>query len=232
MERAGAATKGEKPAEPTRAVDRALRLLEVLAGSDVSLSLMDGARKAGLPVSTASRLLRSLESAGFAVRGADGRYLVGGRFLKVAATALTSRPYLRAAHFHLEELTKATGESSYLAVADESRALAIYVQQVPSPHAIRHWDGLGRTVPLRGTAVGSALRGCTGPGGYALKSGGVEPDVTAVAAPVRWLGEIVAALSVVGPTFRMTDRETERVGRLVVAHAAEISSASPPGRGG
>lgn len=132
------------------------------------------------PTTTVSRLLRSLESSGFATREQDGRYLVGNHFLRVAATVLGSRPYLRTARPHLEALVEETGESAYLAVPDRPRGLAIYVQHVPSRQAIRHWDGLGQAVPMRGTA----LRGCAGPAGYAIRRHSVEPEVIAMAAPV------------------------------------------------
>lgn len=210
--------------EFTRAVDRALRLLGILAESEAPVSLMDGSREADLPPSTASRLLRSLESSGFAFRDREGRYLVGSRFLKIAATALNSRPYLRTGRLHLELLSEETGESAYIGIADESRQCVIYVQHVPSRHAIRHWDGLGRIVPIEGTAIGDALTGRAGPKGYAVKRGGVEPDVTAVAAPVRWFDKVVAAISVIGPTFRISDADARRIGGLVAAHADAISA--------
>jgi DNA-binding IclR family transcriptional regulator len=212
----------------TRAVDRALKLLSILADSEEPVSLMDGSREAGLPPTTASRLLRSLESSGFASRDREGRYLVGSRFLKIAATALNSRPYLRAGRLHLELLSAETGESAYIGVADESRQCVIYVQHVASPRAIRHWDGLGRVVPIKGTAIGAALTGRVGPKGYAVKRGGVEPDVTAIAAPVCWFDKRVAAISVIGPTFRISDADASRYGELVAAHADAISATAAP----
>lgn len=218
---------GRSP-EFTRAVDRALRLLSILAESEDAVSLMDGSREAGLPPTTASRLLRSLESSGFVSRDRAGRYLVGSRFLKIAATALNSRPYLRTGRLHLEVLAEETGESAYLGVADESRQCVIYVQHVPSQRAIRYWDGLGRIVPIKGTAIGAALTGQAGPKSYIVKQGGVEPDVTAIAAPVRWLDKIVAAISVIGPTFRISDGDAHRIGELVAAHADAISATAAP----
>ncbi|MDR2986666.1 MAG: IclR family transcriptional regulator [Nocardiopsaceae bacterium] len=214
--------------EFTRAVDRALRLLTILAESQEPVSLMEGSREAALAPSTASRLLRSLESSGFASRDREGRYFVGSRFLKIAATALNSRPYLRTGRLHLEVLSQETGESAYIGVADDSRQAVIYIQHVPSPRAIRHWDALGRIVPIKGTAIGAALTGRTGPKGYAVRRGGVEPDVTAIAAPVRWFDKIAAAISVIGPTFRISDEDADRIGELVVAHAEAISATAIP----
>ena len=63
-----------------------------------------------------------------------------------------------------------------------------------------------------------------GSGGYVALGGAVEPEVTSIAAPV-WgaAGEIVAALSVLAPSYRMTSRRVEACGRAVARHAATFS---------
>jgi DNA-binding IclR family transcriptional regulator len=54
--------------------------------------------------------------------------------------------------------------------------------------------------------------------------GAVEPDVTSIAAPVFGPdGDIVAALSVLAPTYRVTDRRVAACGRAVARHAGELS---------
>ncbi len=52
------------------------------------------------------------------------------------------------------------------------------------------------------------------------RAGAVEPDVTSIAAPVFGSdGQIVAALSVLAPTYRVTSRRIEACGRAVARHA-------------
>ena len=83
---------------------------------------------------------------------------------------------------------------------------------------------MGRTIPLKGTAVGAALRGKTGPEGYTVARQTVEPDVTAIAAPVYGPdGTIVGAFNIVGPTYRLTDDDLERLGPIVVREARAAS---------
>jgi DNA-binding IclR family transcriptional regulator len=57
-----------------------------------------------------------------------------------------------------------------------------------------------------------------------VRTGAVEPEVTSIAAPVFGPdGEIVAALSVLAPTYRVTDRRVAACGRAVARHAGELS---------
>jgi hypothetical protein len=75
-----------------------------------------------------------------------------------------------------------------------------------------------------GTAVGDALRGKVGRGGFANTRATLEPDVTAVACPVLGTtGGIVAALSVVAPTYRTSDEDVESIGRSLVRHAEALT---------
>jgi IclR family acetate operon transcriptional repressor len=60
--------------------------------------------------------------------------------------------------------------------------------------------------------------------GYAQTLEELEEGLNAVAAPIRQVdGEVVAALSVSGPAFRMRPMDLPRVGRLTMEAAASIS---------
>jgi DNA-binding IclR family transcriptional regulator len=68
--------------------------------------------------------------------------------------------------------------------------------------------------------------GTVGAKGYAVARGSVEPDVTGVAAPIRSpSGESIAALSVIGPSYRMPPRVVAQIGREVVAEAQALAAA-------
>jgi DNA-binding IclR family transcriptional regulator len=60
--------------------------------------------------------------------------------------------------------------------------------------------------------------------GYATIQGELEEGLTAVAAPVRQSnGEVVAALSVSGPSFRVRSIDLPRLGRLTIDAAGAVS---------
>lgn len=206
-----------------RAAERALRLLACFSEGRTTITLSEYSRLTGLPVSTVSRLLATLEHSGFVRRGAGGGYVCGTRLLQIGLTALQSVTINEIAEPYLRQLTRTTGESAYLGIPADDGSI-IYVRQSISPKAIRHSTWLGRSVPRTGTAIGAAMDGRVKKSGYSMTRRTIEPDVTAVAAPVRSLGgSIVAAINVVGPSFRISDKDIERFGMAVVQAAADIS---------
>lgn len=214
-------------AEPTaiRTVERALRLAHIIATTSGGLTLTAAAREAGLALSTTARLLKALEALGFVWRDSSSLYHAGPRMLQAGAIALGNMPIYKIAEPHLRDLADYTGETAYLAVP-EGDDHALYLRQVESPRAIRHATWAGRAIPTVGTAVGAALSGRLSPGGYATsRRTPVEPEAAAAAAPVYdSTGAIVAALSIIGPSFRITDEDLESFARAVAKHAQSLSA--------
>lgn len=212
----------ESPPTATRAVSRALDLLGWVATSD-GLTLADAARLSNLPTSTALRLIRTLEAGEFISRSEDGICVAGPRVLAIGTAALTGLPLYSLAKAHVEALAAETGESCYLAVPGPDDT-ALYALQVESGWAVRHSSWVGRTVPLRGTAVGAALRDETDLDGCAALRETLEPDVTAVSGSIFGAsGAVVGALSVVGPTYRISDEDLGGYRALISKHARLLS---------
>jgi DNA-binding IclR family transcriptional regulator len=209
-----------------RATDRGLALLRVVADHPDGIALADAARAVELTPSTALRQLRSLESAGFAARDLDGRFGPGPELLRIARSLSTTVALPRLAEPVLAALAEATGESAYLAEPVDSRR-AVYVAMVPGTHAIRHVSWLGQHVPRRGTAVGAALAGRVEANGTVVRTDAVEPGVTAVSAPIIGAdGLPLAAISVVGPSFRLHGHELARTVACVAQKARALSAAA------
>jgi urocanate hydratase len=202
-------------------VDRALGLMAATA--EEPLTLTELARGAGLAPSTASRLLTALQRHGFVRRGEDGRFRSGPALVRLAAATLRGEPVYELAGPHLAALTRATRETANLGVRTQDDRV-LYLRQSLSPQTVRAESWVGRTIPLRGTATGAALRGDVGPAGYAVTVAAVERDVTAVAAPIRdHRGSIAGALSVTAPAYRTTDAAAAAHGRALVEHADALS---------
>lgn len=219
-------------AEPTasdngsiRAVERALRLLTVVAqaGPDQGIGLLEAAREVGLAASTTSRILRTLEHCGFAARRADGTYAVGAELERLAAMQVAADPLERVVQPLLDELAQLTGESSYLAVPVDEQS-AVYARQAPSPHAVRHVSWLGRTLPRAGTALGAALAGQVDARGVAVVEGGVEAGTIAIAVPIRRAGQVIGAINVVGPSFRIGPAAQLTIESAALSAAARIEA--------
>jgi IclR family transcriptional regulator, acetate operon repressor len=205
----------------TRTVERALDLLaEVCLHPPISLS--ECARGAGLPASTALRLLRTLESSGFVARDSGGAFRPGVRVLQLGATALGRQSLVDLAQPSLARIVEKTGESTYLVVRGAADT-ALYLAMAEGTHAVRHTSWVGRAIQLADLAVGAALAGDVPAAGYVAQRDRIEPDVTAIAAPVRRPGGIVAAINLLGPTYRI-DEATTHVYGSIVSHEADVIS--------
>jgi urocanate hydratase len=216
-----ATTRTPPPASSTRAVERALALLaEVCA--EGAIGLTDCARKVDLPTSTALRLLRTLESAEFVARDEHGFFRAGSRLIQLGAAALGRQSLVGMAGPSLQRVVAATGESAYVSVPGPG-ATALYVGMVEGTHAIRHTSWVGRVAPLEDSAVGAALHGAVPAPGYVAHRSSAEPDVTAIAAPIRRLGGIAGVISLAGPTYRIDDKKVAAFGRIVSREARVIA---------
>ena len=206
-----------------------LALLDTVI-TEGALSLTAAATRTQMPTSTALRHLRVLTDRGYLVRDASGMYSVGPAFVRTALASLQSGPYARltaAAHPELERLVEATEESAYLAVRDGSTA--VYIATVEGRRAIRHVGWVGRSVPIDGTAVGEALLADPLASGSrpapVFNTGAIESDVTAVCAPVHGASGAIAALSVLGPTDRLTGARLQTAADAVIEAAVATSAA-------
>ncbi len=211
------------PSSSTRAVERALALLATVCTHDVS-SLATASRRTGVPASTALRLLRTLEREHFVVRDDDAGWRAGPRLLQLAVRSLAREPLARLAGPSLTRLTVVTGESAYLSVPGAD-GLAVHVAAAEGTHPVRYAAWVGHTLPLAGTAVGQVLHDRTGPEGYVAAAPDLEPDVTQISAPIRRPGGVVAALSVIGPAYRMDPATVSRLGQAVRAEAHVLEAA-------
>lgn len=206
----------------TRTVERALDLMACVAEQSAP-TLSACARSTGLAPSTALRLLRTLETTGFVTRTADGTYAAGNRLVRLGALALGRQPLVQRVRPSLQRIVEHTGESAYLVIRGAGDT-AIYLDMVEGTYAIRHTSWVGRAIALEDLAVAGALRGEVDGVGYLAQRDRLEPDVTAIAAPIRWAGGVAGALNLLGPTYRIDDTTLHDYGRTVAREATVISA--------
>lgn len=207
-----------------RAAARAFDVLACFTVAKPQATLSEIASLTGLAISTTSRMLATLEASHLVRRSLDGQYGVGSRLIQLGLTALATSLY-EVAGPHLASLAEKSGETANIGVLNEQGEV-MYLRQADSRHAVRHVTWVGRTVPIEGTAIGVAFTGKLGPSGFVHSRSTLEPDVTAIAAPVFGaMGQTIAALSITGPTFRIDDQAVERYGHLLVEEATVLSRA-------
>lgn len=133
---------------------RALALLGAFDERHRVLTLTALARRAGLPLATASRMLIDLAAERLLVRRGDGAYEIGARIWHLSL--LSPQTALREAALpHLQDLVATTGHTAHLAVLDGTGALVLERLAGTRSLPTRHTPGL--RLPLHCTAVGKAL---------------------------------------------------------------------------
>ena len=137
-----------------QAVDRAVELLKLVAGSRQPLTVGELAAATGLNRSTAWRLLATLDQHGLVERDpVTQRYSVGYAIVQMSAAG-DYDALVRRARPVLQRLASDTGETANLAVA--KRFNLVYVDQVEAAQ-IMSPSWLGRSVPLHATSSGKAF---------------------------------------------------------------------------
>ena len=133
-------------------------MLSILAAFDERhhrLTLTELAASAGLPVSTAHRLVGELEAWGALQRDTDGRYVVGRRLWKVGTLAPVARQLREASLPAMEDLYEATHENVQIAVREGRHAL--WVERIHGRTSVPTLSRPGAPLPLHATGVGKVL---------------------------------------------------------------------------
>jgi DNA-binding IclR family transcriptional regulator len=137
-----------------QSVERAFALLGCLAGGPAGVSEL--AARAGLPKSTVSRLLATLEQLGAVehdTRG--GAWRIGATLADLGRTASNGRDLVALARPHLVELSSLTGEAAGLSVLDTGDVH--YLVQVAPDRAVNVRDWTGERVPAHVVSSGLVL---------------------------------------------------------------------------
>jgi IclR family acetate operon transcriptional repressor len=231
-----------------QSLDRALDLLEALAGTD-EIGVSELAARTGLVPSTAHRLLATLVARGYAAQSpASGRYVLGYKLLELTSGLQDRLGRLRAAaRPHLEAIQAQTGETTNLVVLEGRNA--VYVESVPGTRSVRLFTEIGQAIPAHTSGSGKALLAWADAGalptefpastphtlttlaalqeelarirrrGYATDDEEHELGVACVAVPVLDGSETaVAAISVSGPAPRI-NADTAGLAALLRGHA-------------
>lgn len=235
-------------------VGKALQLLDAFLTIGPVAGVSELARAAGLPKSTAFRLLNHLQMAGY-VEHSGSDYYLNLRVFELGSQVGVCRPDgLRAlAAPFVAELFRETSHAAHLAVLDGSEVL--YIEKIAGHNAPRVPTAVGGRMPASCTALGKAMlpfghdeatrrilsggltrrtpHSVSAPGLFMsqlrrIRETGVAFDreestlgVACVAAPIKFRGTAVAAVSVSGPTSRL---DPEKTSSRVLRTAARISA--------
>jgi IclR family transcriptional regulator, acetate operon repressor len=237
----------------TQSIDRAGEMLARLLESDAPMSLRDLAEAADLPKSTASRLLTALERHGLVHQtGQRGKLEPGPAIMRFAHRGGVERHLVELAHPALEAVSEASHETvnlsvptpvgvDHLAQVDGRHFLG--AGQWVGRRVDYHCTANGKVFLAFGAAEippGPLARLTTDTvvsraalddelervrrDGFATTADELEAGLSAIAVPVRGPGDdVIAALSISGPTLRLTRARVAELAPILVqeAHALE-----------
>lgn len=231
-----------------QSVDRAISLLEVVARQ--SCGAADAARATGLPLTTAVRLLETLEERGVVSRHQDGTYLIGPLLREVAGGPRPAASIQAVAADDLAQVATELNEAACLSVPVGRQMLTL--TQIDHPRPVKAQDWTGQRWDITAGGSGTVLL-ATWPQGRvetvlkplsdaqqrkarraindARRSGVVwtvdayVDGLTSVSAPVLDDSGIgIASVIAYGPSYRYPEPRRKRATETIVANAARSIS--------
>lgn len=240
-------------------LDRALSILDILAGDGAEFTPAAVSEQLGLHKSTTHRLLAVLERHRLVWRNPQsGRYRLGLKLFELGSKAVAQLDLRERVRPYLERLVLQTGETAHLCILNDGEMLSL--ANVESPRTLRTPSTIGRRTPLHCTSVGKALLAfmpedeaatiikgrelqaytrktitklarlktewrLVRERGYAVDDEEIEDGLRCIGAPVRdYSGRVVAAISIAGAAFRLTDERIPLVAREVMDAADRFSA--------
>ena len=235
-------------------VARAVALLDALAAHPEGRGVGELARSIGVSVSSASRLLATLEDGGLVRRSPRGPFQLGVRLLALADCVTEGLEVRELAAPLLRELVAATGETATLSIPGAEAAVT--VDFVSGPGDVVSRARVGRPSVPHATAVGKVLlafdRGHPAPAAltrftertivepaalarelaavrrrqWAEAVGERDPELHAVAAPVFGRDRaLVAIIGVQGPAGRFTRARMRELRPALLDATAALTTA-------
>jgi DNA-binding IclR family transcriptional regulator len=235
---------------PSGALERAVELLHHIGRQAPGPTVAELATEAGMPTSTAYRLLSELEQHGFVSRGPDSTVALGTRLVALGRTAeagLRERLVEPAAAV-MEELSEEVGETVILTAPCALEAIVLHVVEAER-HSVRLSYAQFRRGPMHRGASGKILAAFLEPAerarliatvgapgleaelddirgeGIAITVAELDDGAAGVAAPILdRRGRLSAGLSVAGPIERVTPR-VPALRAAVTAAASKVQRA-------
>lgn len=202
-----------RPSAPAAAC--AADILSLLAGESAPQSTAAIAKSIGASRSLVSRALNELQSRQLVDKAPDKTYRLGPRVLELGAAYAATQGFGRTAHATLNELSRATAQTTNLAILVDLDVL--YLMKHEGRDSVIGVSQVGSRLPASCTAVGRALLSC-------LDDDEIERRYASVADLARLTPHSVPALEDLLREVRATrdrgyaiERDETAVGRTCLA---------------
>ncbi|MEU0265165.1 IclR family transcriptional regulator [Nocardioides sp. NPDC006303] len=189
-----------RPESADGVLSRAVRLLECFDARSSELTVTDLSRRAGLPLSTTSRMVAELSRHGLLARSEDGRKVrVGVRLWELGSRAAPTRGLREAALPFMEDLHAVVGHHIQLGVLEGREVL--FLERLSAREAVVNVTEVAGRLPLHASSAGLVL----------LAHAPADVQQTVLSEPLR---RFTAATITSPEQLRTTLAEIRRVGHI------------------
>ncbi|SEF23553.1 DNA-binding transcriptional regulator, IclR family [Amycolatopsis pretoriensis] len=136
-------------------IARAARIIAAFTAGETSLTVTEIARRTGLHIATASRLIAELTTHGLLARGPVREVRVGVRLWELAARASPTTSLRDAAMPYLEDLHAVVGHHAQLSVLDGDDVL--FVERLSARDAVINYSQIAGRLPVHLSSSGHVL---------------------------------------------------------------------------
>ncbi|MEU6142697.1 IclR family transcriptional regulator [Streptomyces sp. NPDC047081] len=134
---------------------RTVRIFEAFTPEEPAMTVSQLARRTGLHVATASRLVAELVSHGFLARDADRRIRIGTRMWELATRASPTLSLRNTAMPFMEGVHDVVGHHVQLGVLDGDEVL--FLERLSAPGAVINYTRIAGRLPLHASSSGLIL---------------------------------------------------------------------------
>ena len=220
-----------------KTVDKALKILEILADSEEGISLVQLASQVSMTRNGAFRILQTMQAKGLVEQASrNGTYRLGFCSVTLAQKLLKNMSVVNYAHPILEDLARTHHEAVYLTVLKDDDVL--FLDMVDGSQQTKAAPLLGQLLPFFSNAAGKVMKSFDSRDllkrllkkksnrdlerlnqelneiratGVAVDSGGLGDGIISVAVAIRdYTGKVVGAITLIGPSFRMLAGRLEK----------------------
>jgi DNA-binding IclR family transcriptional regulator len=136
-------------------LSRAVRIVEAFGPGDTSLTVTEIARRSGLHIATASRLVEKLCSFGWLQRDENRKVRIGVRMWEVVSRASPTLSLKEAAMPVMEDLHAIVGQHTQLGVMEGDDVL--FVERLTVPGSVVNYTRVAGRLPLHASSSGLLL---------------------------------------------------------------------------
>src|SRR5689334_11849719 len=149
-------TSDNRARSSVQSVDRAVRILTVLAGHPYPIGVAELASRLQLSTTSVHRMLTTLSALGWVEQNTrTSRYRLGTRFLGAGAAGLITHPLVQHGRHFLERLSEITGYDCFLSTLVAGRV--VYLAKCDGENGLGNAFEPGVSLPAHSMATGKLL---------------------------------------------------------------------------